>query len=186
MASRLNLSRSRILVVDDSPQSLEIISQILLGIGATNNKRVTSSAEAQTFVHIEPYDLILLDGEMPGLDGFGLTHEIRRAPRGANAATPIIILSAFTPKAKVERARDSGANMVISKPIVPAILLERIERIARENRQFVSCETYCGPDRRFKSGPPPEGIEERRADAKRLLAAPERALSQDEINSLFD
>ena len=53
-------------------------------------------------------------------------------------------------EATIKRARDSGANMVIAKPISPASLYDRLAWIAFNPRKFVDTATYFGPDRRFK------------------------------------
>jgi len=65
------------------------------------------------------------------------------------------------------------------------VLLARMQWLAQNNRAFVTSDTYNGPDRRFKAVPLPVGVAERRTEALRLMAAPERELSQDEISSLF-
>ena len=98
---------------------------------------------------------------------------------------PVMLLSSFTPRKKIMRARDAGANLVVTKPIIPGVLLGRIEWLARTTRLFVTSPGYCGPDRRFKKVPLPEGIPERRAENIRLTAQPERAMSQNEVDSIF-
>jgi DNA-binding response OmpR family regulator len=93
--------------------------------------------------------------------------------------------SANPTKSVVCKARDAGANYVIAKPLAPGVLLEGIKILANSNRDFITTDNYRGPDRRFKSGPLPTDVEERRAEALRLLQAPERAMSQDEVTALF-
>ncbi|RYG87610.1 MAG: response regulator, partial [Alphaproteobacteria bacterium] len=121
----------------------------------------------------------------PEDDGFSLTRRLRFDSAALNATTPIIIVSGHTPLKKVARARDAGANLVVKKPIAPSTLLDRIARLGRHVRQFVISDAYVGPDRRFRKGPLPAGIEERRAEALALTSVPERAMSQDDIDSLF-
>lgn len=95
------------------------------------------------------------------------------------------MLSASTPESKVVRARDSGANFTIAKPVSPMILLERMLWIAQSRRAFIDTPRYQGPDRRFRTEPLPPGVYERRAEDLRITAIPDRALSQDEIDGLF-
>ena len=184
--SRLNLSKAKVLVVDDNARAMEIMSQILLGLGVTQARKITSPAEARTPAGHEAFDLILVDHDMEGESGVDFCRFVRSDTKGCNYATAVVLLTTLPSAQTVRTARDAGANFVLAKPIKPAILLERIEWIARESRAFVTSDTYRGPDRRFQSGPLPEGVEERRAEALRLMEAPERPLSQDEINSLFD
>lgn len=137
-------------------------------------------------VAVERFDLILVDFEMPGEDGPSLVQHIRSEPRQPNHTAPIVMLNGSTSLQTVARARDAGANMVVKKPIAPTILLDRIEWIARNNRDFIGSSGYCGPDRRFRNVPRPQDAEERRADAAALVADPTRLMSQDEVSSLFN
>ena len=57
--------------------------------------------------------------------------------------------------------------------------------IAQRSRSFISDPGYCGPDRRFRTVPLPDGTFERRNADLILTAKPERDLSQDEIDGLF-
>jgi hypothetical protein len=64
----------------------------------------------------------------------------------------------------VNRARDCGAHFIMTKPLTPIAVLERVLWIAREGRRFIECDTYTGPDRRFKNEGVPPGVEGRRRD----------------------
>jgi PleD family two-component response regulator len=183
---RFDFSRAKILVVDDSAASLGILSNILLGFGVRDRRLCSTVSEAAERLSLSRVDLVIADGEMPEQDGFDLTKRVRLDPNGPNFTTPILIVSGFVPVAKVMRARDVGANLIILKPVAPGDLLSRIRWLARGDRQFVQSPGYCGPDRRLRNAPLPPGVEERRADALRLMAQPERAMSQDDIDSLFN
>lgn len=183
--SRLDLKRVKMLIVDDNAQALEVLVQALLGFCVRSPVRARGYAEAADFLASDTFDLVIADGEMPGMDGFDLTELIRSNPENPNYTVPIMILSSFTPRQKIVKARDAGANLVVTKPIVPGVLLGRLEWLAKHPRQFVTSANYSGPDRRFKKVPLPEGIPERRADTLRLTAQPERAMSQNEIDSIF-
>lgn len=183
---RFNFSRAKILIVDDSAASLDIISNVLLGFGVRDRIFCQTVHEAMEKLSFSRFDLIIADAEMPEQDGFDLTNLVRLNPDGPNFASPILIASGFAPLAKVMRARDVGANLVILKPVVPGVLLSRIRWLATSDRQFVHSEGYCGPDRRLRNGPLPAGVAERRADALRLMAQPERAMSQNDVDSLFN
>jgi CheY-like chemotaxis protein len=181
----MNLKKAKVLLVDDNHYSLELILQILLGFRIQQTITCTSSVEARTVVESQNLDLIIADVEMPDEDGVALTEYVRSLTRLPNFTTPIILVAAHASIDAVTRARDAGANLVITKPVAPAILLSRIDWLARSNREFVRSENYRGPDRRFKNKPLPDGIEERRADMFALTAALDRKMSQDEVDSLF-
>jgi CheY-like chemotaxis protein len=179
------MRRARVLVVDDSEPSAEVMIEVLSGFGVRNIRKCSSSEEARRHAAAQAFDLLIVDMEMPGEDGIAFTRSVRAQEEGPNFTSPIVLVSGFTPMQKVFDARDAGANMVLAKPVSPPILLERIEWIARNTRQFVNSADYCGPDRRFRRGRPPEGVEERRAGAIALMSDAERALSQDDIDSIF-
>lgn len=183
-SARLDLRKVEVMVVDDNQHSLDLLSQVLAGFRFRKIHATGSVDEARTLVTTQRFDLIIIDAEMPGDDGFRLTEDVRLRSK-PNATAPIILVSGFTPFQKVVRARDLGANLVLKKPISPSALISRIEWIAQSDRVFVSTETYRGPDRRFRMHPLPEGQAERRADALALAATPDRAMSQDDIDSLF-
>ena len=181
---RLDLKRIRTLITDDNPNALALLLQVLLGFGVRNADTYPTIAEALPRLDVERYDLVIADCEMAGQDGFELVRHVRSNPNGPNFMTPIIAVSGFTPLVKVERARDAGANQLITKPIVPSVLLGRIEWLARAPRPFINGLAYCGPDRRFRSQPAPDGVE-RRAHVVTPAELAEHAMSQDEVDSLF-
>lgn len=84
------------------------------------------------------------------------------------------------------KARDCGANVVIRKPVSPQILFDRLAWVSRVQRPFIECESYIGPDRRFKSIGPPGGVGRRSTDLSADVGtAKEPNMSQDEIDMLF-
>jgi len=182
---RLDLRKIRALVVDDNPQSLELLSQILSGFRLGKLTTCPSAEEARALVSRERFDLILIDFAMPGEDGLHLARHIRSEPALPNHTAPILILHGYTPEHMVMEARDAGANMVVRKPVAPAVLLSRIEWIARDTRNFVESAGYCGPDRRLRTVPLTAGVPERRSEALALVGDPTRAMSQDDITALF-
>ena len=184
--TRMNLAKAHILVVEDNPQSLEVLSQILLGFGVTRARKCEDAGEGRRALHQELFDLIIVDHDMGEENGLDFCRHVRADPRLRNYTTAVMLLTALPSRETIGEARDAGANFVLAKPISPAVLLQRIEWIARSNRAFVTSDGYRGPDRRFQNLPLPEGIEERRADNLRLVQDGERALSQDEVNALFD
>jgi DNA-binding response OmpR family regulator len=184
--TRFNLAKAKVLALDDNVQSLAILSQILLGFGVGMSSKCATAGEARLLLERETYNLVILDDQLPGESGFDLAESIRREPKSRNFTVPIILVSGNPTERTVLKARNCGANFVIAKPIVPGIVLDRIEWLARSDRGFVVSDNYRGPDRRNHNGPLPDGVSERRLDKLRLLEAPERTLSQDEVNSLFD
>lgn len=184
-ATRLDLRKARALLVDDNPQSLDLMTQVLAGFRLQQLKSCLSADEARSLVGRERFDLILIDYAMPGEDGLQLARHIRSDASSPNQTAPILILHGYTPEEMVLKARNAGANMIIRKPVAPSILLDRIEWIARNTRQFVDSGSYRGPDRRIRNLPLSPETPERRAEVLSLVGDPDRAMSQDDVTALF-
>jgi DNA-binding response OmpR family regulator len=117
-----------------------------------------------------------------------LVKTLRRSEQPAVKHLPIFILCGHVRRPDVMMARDCGANFVLSKPISPQVLFDRIIWLARATRCFVESDTYVGPDRRFKSFGPPAGMSGRRHDdLSAKLGEPTGAnMSQDAIDGFFN
>ena len=136
-SARINLEKLVVLLVDDNPQSLDILAQVVTGFGVRSIIRSPGGEDARAQLSRDQYDLVITDAQMPGLDGYALTSWIRREAPGQNRFVPVILVTAHTRKTHVTRARDCGANYAITKPIRPKTVLERIYWIAKEDRMFI-------------------------------------------------
>ena len=184
----INLDKARALIVDDNPQSLDIIVGVLTSFGLRNVVRKATGPEAQDELRYQAFDLILTNDTLPALDGYDLTRWLRREADEAHRHTPVIVVTSHTRRDQVEKARDCGANFIIAKPVSPAIMLERILWVAKGDRLFIECETYAGPDRRWRNqGPPVEFPDGRRRDDKsiELGEVGGHNMSQDELDALI-
>jgi len=160
----INLTGAVTMVVDDSAFAAEITSGALLGFGIKTRYSMRSAAEAIEVLQDAEIDLLVVDCEMPGMDGFELVHWLRRSGP-PNAFVPVIMTAGHIRRSMVAKGRDCGANFIIIKPFSAASLLERIVWVARDGRPFLEVGEYFGPDRRFREAEPPG--EERRADVLR-------------------
>jgi len=184
----INLDKARALVIDDNPQSLDILVGVLTSFGLRNITRKADGKEAQEELKYHQYDLILTNSALPELDGYDLTRWLRRESEEANRQTPVIIVTSHTRRSQVEKARDCGANFIVTKPISPAVMLERILWVAKGDRLFIECDTYVGPDRRWRNqGPPVEHPDGRRRDDKSIELGETggQNMSQDELDALI-
>src|SRR6185369_6068267 len=87
-----------------------------------------NGSETLSLLKDEQFDMILMDLQMPELNGFEATAAIRRHEQGTNKRIPIIALTAHALKGDRERCIDAGMDDYISKPIEPKLLFEAIER----------------------------------------------------------
>jgi len=172
-ASRLlrRLRSVRACVVEDNIHMCRIVCEILRGFGIHDTEIFEDPTRALTHCEDGLFDLIILDYQMPTVDGVDFTRLVRRSECGKNIFTPIILLSAYTEKWRVVSARDAGVTEVCAKPIAARELWSKIAHITYEKRAFIRSSDFWGPDRRRQHHPIP--FEERRGDVR--LARPASA-----------
>lgn len=185
--TRFNLETAAILLLDADAMSLSILSQVLSGFGAHNLVKCESMIEVKTALSKTEFQLIILDPAPFGEEGYDFIPWLRRHEKAPNRFTSVIIASGHTQASRVSSARDSGANFVVTKPLAPITLFERIMWMAREQRPFVECKAYAGPERRFRHEGPPPGMDGRRAEdiAAMNRFSSDQTLDQTDIDSIM-
>jgi putative two-component system response regulator len=115
---------SSILVVDDVPENLGLISGMLAG---QYHCRVTTSGEKALAIAggPKPPDLILLDIAMPGMDGYEVCRRLKKKPQ--TAEIPVIFLTALDGEEDEAKGFQVGGVDYITKPVSRPILLARVE-----------------------------------------------------------
>jgi CheY-like chemotaxis protein len=103
-----------ILVVDDHPLNLKLTELLLAAEGYTVHTACSAEEALVLLQHGLPH-LILMDLQLPGMDGFALTRQLKAAPE--TAAIPIVALTAYAMKGDEARARAAGCDGYIAKPI---------------------------------------------------------------------
>ena len=115
--------KAKILVVDDVPDKLLAVQAVLESLGQTVVS-VHSGPEALRHLLVDDFAVILLDVNMPGMDGFETAGFIRRHPRSEH--TPIIFLTAFPDDTFAARGYSLGAVDYILTPFVPDVLRTKV------------------------------------------------------------
>jgi sigma-B regulation protein RsbU (phosphoserine phosphatase) len=116
--------KQTILVVDDAPLNITLLSNILSADHKV--KAATSGEKAIEIALREPQpDLILLDIVMPGMNGYEVCEHLKQDP--ATAAIPVIFITAKTTTQDEQRGLELGAVDYITKPISPAIVKNRVQ-----------------------------------------------------------
>ncbi|WP_162525279.1 histidine kinase N-terminal 7TM domain-containing protein [Rariglobus hedericola] len=125
--------RRRVLLADDNALSLRV-STAQLGQCNCEVTTVTGGLAALDQLARESYDIIVLDGQMPDLNGWEVAFRVRQWPKDAlNARTPIVALTAdLTPESHV-RWLHAGAAVVLGKPVRTRELSETLERFTPKN-----------------------------------------------------
>jgi len=120
-------ARKRVLIVDDDPASVELLSALFVGReGDFEIRTAANGSDAAVIAGSFHPHLILLDLMLPDLDGDEIFLSIRREDALKN--TKVIVVSALTDPAKIEQMTRRGADAYITKPINIARLQEEIAR----------------------------------------------------------
>lgn len=119
----------RILVVDDHAVNRELASLVLAGLGADVSEAADGS-EAVELAALWPYDVILMDLRMPGLDGEGALRRIRSAP-GPNDRTPVLAFTADATPELEGRLIGRGFQGVVGKPVCAEALFAAVAQAIR-------------------------------------------------------
>ena len=186
-STRVNLEHASVLLIDDNPQALDILSSVVQGFGVREQIRCGSALEASGILKRRMVDLILVDCAMPQMDGYDFIRWLRRETSQPTCLTPVIMLTGHAAQSSIQKSRDCGASFVVAKPLTPTVLLRRILWLGGDEREFVECESYVGPDRRVRNFGPPLGQPGRRAgDLSTHVGEPAEAnMDQSDIDMLM-
>ena len=128
------MSGARILVVDDNPTNLKLVSYVLAFEGYEIVNAIDAES-AQEIIERSPPDLILMDIALPGMDGLSLTRLLKADARTRHIA--IVALTAYAMKGDDAKARDAGCDGYITKPIdtrkLPGLVAGYLQRSADRN-----------------------------------------------------
>ena len=113
----------RILAVDDQEDNRRILRDLFTSAGyevieATTGEEAVDVAQAQT------PDLILMDIQLPGIDGYEATRRIKAHPH--LRATPLIVVTSYALSGDDAKAFSAGADAYVSKPFSPRALLAKV------------------------------------------------------------
>lgn len=122
--------KPRILVVDDEPQMLTLLGEVLAGMG-TEPRCVQSSRQAADLINREKFDGVLLDWFMPELDGLKLAERIRWSK--ANSTCPLIMLTGNQDPDAMRESFRVGINFFLQKPAT----VERIQHLVNAARDLM-------------------------------------------------
>jgi CheY-like chemotaxis protein len=133
----------RVLLAEDNPVNQKLAVRLLEKQGhaiaiAENGREAIEAVERQSF------DLVLMDVQMPEMDGFEAAAEIRRRERGTRRHVPILAMTAYAMKGDRERCLQAGMDGYVSKPIRPRDLWETIDKLVPSVHSADQGETSTG------------------------------------------
>ena len=136
--TELDILSAKILIADDQEANVELLKEILAQAGYTSVSSTTNPVEVCGLHRQNRYDLILLDLQMPGMDGFQVIESLKTNP--ADAYLPVLVVTA-QPGHKL-RALQAGAKDFISKPFDLVEVKTRIHNMLEVRLLYKTLENY--------------------------------------------
>ncbi|HEX8072195.1 MAG TPA: ATP-binding protein [Pyrinomonadaceae bacterium] len=124
----------RVLVVDDEPDTLEVLCLVLNQSGAKARAAGSSAAALAAVLEWRPHVLVS-DLGMPGEDGFALISKVRTLTPEQGGDTPAVALTAYVREEERQRALAAGYQMHVPKPVDPTTLLATVSGLAKGQRE---------------------------------------------------
>jgi len=122
------LKGCQILIVEDDPVNTLLVRTVLEKAGCIVDD-VSGGLDAIRAVNLKKFDLVLMDGQMPGMDGFETTRRIRERERDH---VPIIAVTGLSMKEDERRSLDAGMDAYLTKPLDMNVLLQTIDGLLRK------------------------------------------------------
>ncbi len=153
----------RVLVADDNPLNRRVFSILLEGLGCRADI-VSHGVEAVEAVAQQCYDVVLMDLQMPGMDGLAATTEIRRRESNRGPRTTILALTAHALDSDRQRCLEAGMDGYLRKPIRP--------RELRESLAYWASQLQTVPNRDESEAPPASTLFQRKLLAEHCADDP--------------
>jgi signal transduction histidine kinase/DNA-binding response OmpR family regulator/HPt (histidine-containing phosphotransfer) domain-containing protein len=125
-----SLSGTRVLIVDDNACAREVLAEMSAALGLAAHT-AADGLEALHMIELadasdKPYELVLLDWKMPGIDGVECARQIRQRERGRHPTPTVLMLTAFSRDEVVQRLAEQALTVgaLLTKPVTPSTLLD--------------------------------------------------------------
>ncbi len=123
----------RVLAVDDHPINQKFVTKLMTKLGFEHVDMAENGRQALDMIAANSYDLVLMDCQMPELDGYQATTELRKSEEGTERHLPVIALTANAMVGDRNKCLKAGMDDYLSKPIKPDKLTELIKKHVGQN-----------------------------------------------------
>jgi two-component system chemotaxis response regulator CheY len=135
----------KVLVVDDDHAMRKVVRTMLAGIGVKTVYEACDGRSGLDAIRAHAPDLVIVDWEMPGIDGAQFVRMVRSPGEFPMPDVPIIMLSGHSERWRVIEAARIGAHEYLLKPVSTKALRERIVAVLCQARPTVKLDGYYGP-----------------------------------------
>jgi two-component system, chemotaxis family, chemotaxis protein CheY len=142
------LQTTKVLVVDDEYYSRKVIRTLLMAMGVSSIFEEPSGARGLEAIRLIVPDIVLVDWEMPNMDGAAFAKTVRAPGSFPYPNVPLIMLTGHSERWRVEEAMRTGINDYLVKPVSGKMLSERLVTNLTKPRPMVRLGSYYGPEPR--------------------------------------
>lgn len=146
-----DLGNLNVLVVDDYQPMRHILKHVLHALGIKSILEAPGAEEALDILKGTDLDIVFADNKMEPMNGIEMVQKIRTGEGGINPFTPVVMISGYSDKDQIIKARDAGINEFLAKPISARMVYLRICSVIEHPRSFINAESFHGPDRRRRA-----------------------------------
>jgi len=139
------LASARILLVDDEQYMRKVVRTMLLGMGVRHIHEAHDGPTGLEMIRRQAPDVVILDWEMPGLNGASFVRMVRSPETFPLPDVPMIMLTGHAQRARVIEAVCIGANEFLLKPVSTNALRDRLVAVLCNPRRMVASGPYYGP-----------------------------------------
>lgn len=149
----------RIVVVDDEPYMRKVVRTLLMSIGVREIHEATDGPAGLELIRSVAPAAVILDWEMPGLDGPSFARMVRSPDTFPYPDVPIVMLTGHGERSRVVEAVKVGVNEFLLKPVSSKALQDRLVSVLFKPREVIRSEGYYGPAPRKMADVNAEGDE---------------------------
>jgi two-component system, chemotaxis family, chemotaxis protein CheY len=142
------IQKLRVLVVDDNPFMRNVVRSMLINIGVKRVYEASDGIAALDMIRTVSPDVVVLDWEMPLLNGPELVRIVRSPGVFPMPDIPIIMLTGYGERWRIVEAIRLGVNEFLCKPVSAKVLMDRLISILIKPRASVQIGSYYGPEPR--------------------------------------
>ncbi|HEY4980685.1 MAG TPA: response regulator [Pseudolabrys sp.] len=135
----------KVLVVDDEYYMRKVVRTLLMSIGVCTIYEASDGPAGLEIIRTMAPDVVIVDWEMPGLDGAGFVRMVRSPETFPFPDVPIIMLTGHGERSRVIEAVQIGVNEFLLKPVSSKALQDRMVAVLTKPRVVVKSGDYYGP-----------------------------------------
>ena len=143
LAARFSVTK--VLVVDDEPYMRKVVRALLMSIGVRAVYEAPDGASGLEFIRSNAPDIVIVDWEMPGLDGPTFVRMVRSPETFPYPDVPIIMLTGHGERSRVIEAVKVGVHEFLLKPVSSKALQDRLVSVLANPRPLIRSGNYYGP-----------------------------------------